>query len=71
MPDPSAIRYREKIVARKCLNALIDVRIGLSRQNKLLEILIEEAHRPQESACLASRDEKKQVKAQESTISVD
>jgi|GEM_PF-6756005 len=35
--------YREKIIARKCLNSLIDIRLGLVRQNKLLEILIEEA----------------------------
>ena len=35
--------YREKIIARKCLNSLIDIRLGLLRQNRLLEILIEEA----------------------------
>ena len=35
--------YREKIIARKCLNSLIDIRLGLLRQNKLLEILIDEA----------------------------
>ena len=35
--------YREKIIARKCLNSLIDIRLGLIRQNKLLEILIDEA----------------------------
>ena len=29
-------------MARKCLNALVDIHLGLLRQNKLLEILLEE-----------------------------
>ena len=43
MPKTSFDVYREKIIARKCLNSLIDIRLGLVRQNKLLEILITEA----------------------------
>ena len=48
MRDKAFELYREKIVARKCLNALIDIRLGLSRQNKLLEILINELQEPEE-----------------------
>ncbi len=33
--------YREKIVARQCLNMLVDIRTALSRQNKMLELLID------------------------------
>ena len=49
MPKTSIDAYREKIVARKCLNSLVDIRLGLLRQNKLLEILIHEARSATES----------------------
>ncbi|MFK7846681.1 MAG: hypothetical protein AB8G77_15375 [Rhodothermales bacterium] len=38
----AAQSYRQKIVARQCLNKLVDIKTALSRQNKLLEILIGE-----------------------------
>lgn len=38
--------YRQKILARKCLNMLVDIRSGLVRQNRFLEILIEELQDP-------------------------
>ena len=46
-PDTEAKRlaaqsYRQKIVARQCLNKLVDIKTALSRQNKLLEVLIDQ-----------------------------
>ncbi len=46
-PDTEAKRlaeqtYRQKIVARQCLNKLVDIKTAISRQNKSLEILIDE-----------------------------
>ncbi len=34
--------YRQRIVARQCLNMLVDIKTALSRQNKLLEIIIDQ-----------------------------
>lgn len=34
--------YREKIIARQCLNMLVDIKSALSRQNKMLELLIDQ-----------------------------
>ncbi len=39
--------YRQKIVARQCLNMLIDIKTALSRQNKMLEIYIDELNASQ------------------------
>lgn len=38
----AAQSYRQKIVARQCLNKLVDIKTAIARQNKLLEILIGE-----------------------------
>ncbi len=42
--EPTAFEtaYRQKILARKCLNMLVDIRSGLIRQNRFLELLISE-----------------------------
>ncbi len=37
----SAHTYHQKIVARQCLNKLVDIKTALSRQNRLLELLID------------------------------
>lgn len=34
--------YRQRIFARKCLNKLVDVRLALLRQNRTLEIVIDQ-----------------------------
>lgn len=34
--------YHQKIVARQCLNMLVDIKSAIKRQNKLLEILVDQ-----------------------------
>ena len=39
--------YRQQIVARQCLNKLVDIKSAIARQNKLLEILIDQLNAAQ------------------------
>jgi hypothetical protein len=41
-PVSKADAYLQKILTRKCLNRLVDVRSSLVRQNRLLELLLNE-----------------------------
>ena len=39
--EAKAFAYEQKIAARKCLNMLVDIKTTLSRQNKMLEAMID------------------------------